>query len=99
MFGLSFQLTVLLTGHYIKDIDRGSPAERAGLKEMDRLVAVEGDEVDNLAHDQVVDKIRQRGNKCCLLVVDEVTDKMYKLVSGNQVINVVRERESEREVR
>ena len=56
-------LSVLL-GHYIKDIDRGSPAERAGLKEMDRLVAVAGEEVDQCTHDQVVDKIRQAGNKC-----------------------------------
>ncbi|XP_044072311.1 Na(+)/H(+) exchange regulatory cofactor NHE-RF3 [Siniperca chuatsi] len=67
------------TGHFIKDIDRGSPAEKAGLKEMDRLVAVDGDEVDGCSHEQVVDRIRQSGNKCCLLVVDKDTDQMYKL--------------------
>uniref|UniRef100_A0A4W5RBU8 PDZ domain containing 1 n=1 Tax=Hucho hucho TaxID=62062 RepID=A0A4W5RBU8_9TELE len=67
------------TGHFIMDIDRGSPAERAGLKEMDRLVAVEGVEVDGCSHEQVVDRIRQCGNKCCLLVVDEDTDTLYKM--------------------
>ncbi|XP_064832494.1 Na(+)/H(+) exchange regulatory cofactor NHE-RF3-like [Oncorhynchus masou masou] len=67
------------TGHFIKDIDRGSPADRAGLKEMDRLVAVEGEEVDSCSHEQVVDRIRQCGNKCCLLVVDEDTDTLYKM--------------------
>ncbi|XP_071003191.1 Na(+)/H(+) exchange regulatory cofactor NHE-RF3-like [Oncorhynchus clarkii lewisi] len=67
------------TGHFIRDIDRGSPAERAGLKEMDRLVAVEGVEVDGCSHEQVVDRIRQCGSKCCLLVVDEDTDKLYKM--------------------
>ncbi|KAM9449064.1 Na(+)/H(+) exchange regulatory cofactor NHE-RF3-like isoform 1-T2 [Salvelinus alpinus] len=67
------------TGHFIRDIDRGSPAERAGLKEMDRLVAVEGVEVDGCSHEQVVDRIRQCGNKCCLLVVDEDTDTLYKM--------------------
>ncbi|XP_062288086.1 Na(+)/H(+) exchange regulatory cofactor NHE-RF3 [Scomber scombrus] len=66
------------TGHLIRDIDRGSPAERAGLKDMDRLVAVDGKEVDGCSHDQVVDRIRQSGNKCCLLVVDKDTDQMYK---------------------
>ncbi|KAE8299207.1 Na(+)/H(+) exchange regulatory cofactor NHE-RF3 [Larimichthys crocea] len=66
-------------GHFIKAIDRGSPAERAGLKEMDRLVAVDGQEVDNCSHDHVVDKIRLSGNKCCFLVVDKDTDQMYKL--------------------
>ncbi|XP_064800225.1 Na(+)/H(+) exchange regulatory cofactor NHE-RF3-like [Oncorhynchus masou masou] len=67
------------TGHFIRDIDRGSPAERAGLKEMDRLVAVESVEVDSCSHEQVVDRIRQCGSKCCLLVVDEDTDKLYKM--------------------
>lgn len=65
------------TGHFIKDIDRGSPGERAGLKERDKLIAVDGCEVDGCSHEQVVDKIRQSGNKCCLLVVDKDTDQMY----------------------
>ncbi|XP_034417639.1 Na(+)/H(+) exchange regulatory cofactor NHE-RF3 [Cyclopterus lumpus] len=65
-------------GHITKDIDRGSPAERAGLKEMDRLVAVDGKEVDSFSHEQVVDKIKQSGNQCRLLVVDKDTDQMYK---------------------
>lgn len=68
-------------GHFIKDIDRGSPAHRAGLEDMDRLVAVDGKEVDGWSHEKVVDRIRQSGNKCCLLVVDKETDEMYKLVS------------------
>ncbi|KAM9851227.1 Na(+)/H(+) exchange regulatory cofactor NHE-RF3 [Aulostomus maculatus] len=65
-------------GHIIRDIDRGSPAERGGLRDMDRLVAVDGKEVDSCSHDQVVDRIRQSGNNCCLLVVDKDTDQMYK---------------------
>lgn len=48
---------------------------------MDRLVAVNGEEVYSLTHEEVVDKIRQLGNRCCLLVVDAETDKMYKMVS------------------
>ncbi|KAK3568342.1 hypothetical protein QTP86_004955 [Hemibagrus guttatus] len=66
-------------GHFIGEIDRGSPAEKGGLKEMDQLVAVEGEEIIQCTHDQVVDKIRQCGNRCCLLVVDAETDKMYKM--------------------
>ncbi|XP_060909443.1 Na(+)/H(+) exchange regulatory cofactor NHE-RF3 [Labrus mixtus] len=66
-------------GHFIKDIERNSPALAAGLKEMDRLVAVDGKEVDNCSHDQAVNKIKQSGNNCCLLVVDKETDQMYKL--------------------
>lgn len=79
---------LLLAGHYIGDIDRGSPAERVGLRDMDRLIAVNGKEVDSCSHEQVVDIIIQRGNSCSLLVVDRVTDQMYKLVSsGASVAN------------
>ncbi|XP_053733202.1 Na(+)/H(+) exchange regulatory cofactor NHE-RF3 [Synchiropus splendidus] len=65
-------------GHYIKDVDRGSPAEQAGLKEKDRLVAVDGKDVQGLNHQQVVDRIRESGNTCCLLVADRETDQMCK---------------------
>ena len=51
---------------------------------MDRLVAVDGEEVDGCSHAQVVDKFRQSGNTCCILVVDKETEQMYKQVSkGN----------------
>ncbi|KAG7502017.1 Na(+)/H(+) exchange regulatory cofactor NHE-RF3 [Solea senegalensis] len=69
---------LLREGHFIREIDRGSPAERAGLKEMDKLVAVEDQEVESYSHEQVVDRIKLSGNKCCLLVVDKHTDQMYK---------------------
>lgn len=68
------------TGNFIKEIDRGSPARRAGLEEMDRLVAVDGKEVDGWSHERVVESIRQSGNNCCVLVVDKETDEMYKMV-------------------
>ncbi|XP_057709094.1 Na(+)/H(+) exchange regulatory cofactor NHE-RF3 [Corythoichthys intestinalis] len=66
-----------MTGHVITEIDKGSPAERGGLKDKDRVVAVDGLQVDAYTHEQVVDAIRQSGNKCCLLVVDKDTDLMY----------------------
>lgn len=53
---------------------------------MDRLVAVDGKEVDTCSHEQVVDRIRQSGNKCCLLVVDKDTDQMCKLVSHGAIV-------------
>ncbi|XP_041806274.1 Na(+)/H(+) exchange regulatory cofactor NHE-RF3 [Chelmon rostratus] len=77
-YGFLLKEKVKQTGHFIRDVDRGSPAERAGVKEMDRVVAVDGKEVDSCSHEQVVDRIRQSGNKCCLLVVDKETDQMYK---------------------
>lgn len=84
-----FMSPVCYSGHYIKAIDKESPAERAGLKEMDRLVAVEGQQVDSCSHEQVVEMIKKCGNKSCLLVVDAETDRMYKLVSELTEIQLV----------
>lgn len=77
-YGFLLKEEPMLSGHFIRDIDRGSPAERAGLKDMDRLVAVDGKEVDGFSHEQVVDCIRMSGRHCTLLVVDKETDQMYK---------------------
>lgn len=68
-------------GHFIKDVEVNSSAESAGFKEKDRLVAVNGEEVEGWSHKQVVDSIRKQGDTCCFLVVDKFTDQMYKLVS------------------
>ncbi|XP_061483949.1 Na(+)/H(+) exchange regulatory cofactor NHE-RF3 [Rhineura floridana] len=66
-------------GHLIKDIDSGSPAAEVGLKDNDILVAVNGEPVEALDHETVVEKIRKSGEKTTLLVVDEESDTMYKM--------------------
>uniref|UniRef100_A0A8C8RBQ3 PDZ domain containing 1 n=1 Tax=Pelusios castaneus TaxID=367368 RepID=A0A8C8RBQ3_9SAUR len=66
-------------GHLIKDIDSGSPAEKAGLKDNDILVAVNGESVEALDHDTVVERIKRCGEMTTLLVADKQTDTMYKL--------------------
>ncbi|XP_068036673.1 Na(+)/H(+) exchange regulatory cofactor NHE-RF3 isoform X1 [Anomalospiza imberbis] len=65
--------------HVIKDVNSGSPAAVAGLKDKDILVAVNGERVDGLDHESVVGKIKQSEERTSLLVVDKETDSMYKL--------------------
>ncbi|NXX42630.1 NHRF3 protein, partial [Tricholaema leucomelas] len=65
--------------HVIKDVDSGSPAAKAGLKDNDIVVAVNGEQVDGLDHESVVGKIKQSEVKTTLLVVDNETNAMYKL--------------------
>ncbi|XP_019292057.1 Na(+)/H(+) exchange regulatory cofactor NHE-RF3 isoform X2 [Panthera pardus] len=67
-------------GQVVKDIDSGSPAEEAGLKNNDLVVAVNGESVESLDHDSVVEMIRKGGDQTSLLVVDKETDRMYRLV-------------------
>ncbi|XP_070353886.1 Na(+)/H(+) exchange regulatory cofactor NHE-RF3 [Equus asinus] len=66
-------------GQIIKDIDSGSPAEEAGLKHNDLVVAVNGESVESLDHDSVVEMIRKGGEQTSLLVVDKETDNIYRL--------------------
>ncbi|XP_015745285.1 Na(+)/H(+) exchange regulatory cofactor NHE-RF3 [Python bivittatus] len=66
-------------GHLIKDIDMDSPAAKVGLRDNDILVAVNGEPIEALDHEAVVEKIRQSGENTSLLVVDEETDTMYKM--------------------
>lgn len=71
-------------GQIIKDIDPKSPAEKAGLKNNDLVVAVNGKSVESLDHDSVVEMIRKGGDQTSLLVVDKETDNIYKLVSNTR---------------
>ncbi|XP_078512892.1 Na(+)/H(+) exchange regulatory cofactor NHE-RF3 [Lissotriton helveticus] len=66
-------------GNFIKDIDPGSPAEKSTLKDGDHLVAVNGESVEDLQHEDVVEKIKKGGNKTSMLVVDAETDRLYKM--------------------
>ncbi|XP_074853930.1 Na(+)/H(+) exchange regulatory cofactor NHE-RF3 isoform X2 [Carettochelys insculpta] len=77
--GYGFYLRMEQNDHLIKDIESGSPAAKAGLKDNDILVAVNGESVEALDHDTVVERIKRCGEKTTLLVVDKQTDTMYKL--------------------
>ena len=45
-------------GQYVGKIEAGSPAESGGLQNGDRVVEVNGDNVENKSHKKVVRKIR-----------------------------------------
>ncbi|KAM6167872.1 Na(+)/H(+) exchange regulatory cofactor NHE-RF3 isoform 2-T2 [Erethizon dorsatum] len=66
-------------GQIIKDIDSGSPAEAAGLKKNDLVIAVNGKSVETLDHDSVVEMIRKGGEETSLLVVDKEAANLYRL--------------------
>ncbi|XP_072259427.1 Na(+)/H(+) exchange regulatory cofactor NHE-RF1 [Pyxicephalus adspersus] len=56
-------------GQYVKLVEPGSPADKAGLKAGDRLVRVCGEDVRDLGHQQVVGKIRAASEPLTLEVV------------------------------
>lgn len=65
-------------GQYIGKVDEGSPSEKAGLKEGDRIVEINGTNIGNENHQQVVSRIKAGGDQVKLLVVDPECDKFYK---------------------
>lgn len=75
-------LCVGRVGQITKDIEPGSPAEAAGLKNNDLVVAVNGVSVEGLDHDSVVEMIKEGGEQTTLLVVDKEADSIYGLVSN-----------------
>lgn len=65
-------------GIFIRLLTPGGVAQNAGLNINDRLVEINGENIEGLLHTQVVDMIRTAGNSLMLLVVDEKTDEYYK---------------------
>nr|XP_033819914.1 Na(+)/H(+) exchange regulatory cofactor NHE-RF2 [Geotrypetes seraphini] len=65
-------------GQYIRSVDPGSPAARAGLRMHDRLLEVNGQNVEGLKHSEVVSLIKAKENETELLVVDSETEENCK---------------------
>ncbi|VDO06394.1 unnamed protein product [Rodentolepis nana] len=77
-FGFALVVTINETGHFIEDIKPGSLADRAGLRNGDLLVEVNGRNILALSHPEVVEFIRQQGDEVCLLVLDEEARTFYE---------------------
>jgi len=63
---------------YIGMVDAQSPADAAGLREGDRIVAVNGIDVADETHQEVVRRIRSDPAKVELLVVDVAADVYFR---------------------
>ncbi|XP_028311456.1 Na(+)/H(+) exchange regulatory cofactor NHE-RF2 [Gouania willdenowi] len=65
-------------GQYIRSLDPGSPADNAGLRPQDRLIEVNGVNIEGMRHAEVVAFIKKGGDETWLLVVDPETDEHFK---------------------
>ncbi|XP_030646069.1 Na(+)/H(+) exchange regulatory cofactor NHE-RF2 [Chanos chanos] len=65
-------------GQYIRSLDPGSPADQAGLRPQDRLIEVNGVNIEGMRHAEVVAFIKSGGDETRLLVVDPETDEHFK---------------------
>lgn len=65
-------------GQFIGKIDDDSPADAACLKEGDRIIEVNGANIENETHQQVIQRIKAGGDQTTLLVLDREGDDYYK---------------------
>ncbi|XP_007523690.3 Na(+)/H(+) exchange regulatory cofactor NHE-RF4 isoform X2 [Erinaceus europaeus] len=67
-------------GQFLWEVDPGLPAEKAGMLPGDRLVAVAGESVEGLGHEETVSRIRAQGSSISLTVVDPEADRFFSMV-------------------
>uniref|UniRef100_A0A667YFI7 Na(+)/H(+) exchange regulatory cofactor NHE-RF n=1 Tax=Myripristis murdjan TaxID=586833 RepID=A0A667YFI7_9TELE len=66
------------TGQFIRLVEPDSPAETSGLRAGDRLVFVNGEDVETESHQQVVSRIRATAGRLELIVIDPETEQLLK---------------------
>lgn len=77
-YGFNLHAEKSKPGQYVGKVDPGSPAEFAGLKEGDRIVEVNGVNINHENHKQVVQRIKAMPGETTLLVVDLETEEYYR---------------------
>ncbi|XP_009995737.1 PREDICTED: Na(+)/H(+) exchange regulatory cofactor NHE-RF4, partial [Chaetura pelagica] len=75
------------TGQFLWDVDVGLPAEQAGMKDGDRLLAVNGESIEGLDHQQTVLRICAHEDQVTLLVIDPAADQFYQSIGLSPLLS------------
>lgn len=77
-YGFNLHSDKAKPGQFIRSVDAGSPADRSGLRPHDRLIEVNGTNIEGMRHSEVVAYIKSSSGDARLLVVDPETDEYFK---------------------
>ncbi|XP_058495626.1 Na(+)/H(+) exchange regulatory cofactor NHE-RF2 isoform X1 [Solea solea] len=78
-------------GQFVRSVDPGSAADRTDIRPGDRLVEVNGVNIEGLRHSEVVEIIKEGRDEVRLLVVDQETDKLFHRLGITPTISHVKE--------
>uniref|UniRef100_A0A8C9LDY3 PDZ domain-containing protein n=1 Tax=Pavo cristatus TaxID=9049 RepID=A0A8C9LDY3_PAVCR len=56
-YGFFLRVEKDTAGHLIRNVEKNSPAEKAGVQNKDRLIEINGKNVENNTHEEVVEKV------------------------------------------
>nr|XP_060642937.1 Na(+)/H(+) exchange regulatory cofactor NHE-RF4 [Anolis sagrei ordinatus] len=73
-------------GQFLREVDAGLPAEKAGMRDGDRLLAINGENAEDLDHQEMVLRIRADSSRVTLLVIDAEGSKFYDLVGVSPLL-------------
>lgn len=60
------------------EVTPGGTGHKAGIRPNDRLLEINGENIEGLSHTQVVAKIQQAGSSIMFLLADRETNEYYK---------------------
>lgn len=90
-YGFNLHSNKKKKGQFVRSVDPGSPAELADMRPGDRIIEVNGLNIDGLKHSDVVAFIRAGGDELQLLVVDPETDELFQRLAITPTSNHVKE--------
>jgi C-terminal processing protease CtpA/Prc len=83
-YGFDFKTLKTEGRHVANNVRPGLPASKAGLREGDYILEVNGEQIHVMEHDQVVHKISQHPNHVDLLVVGDLQGYLIKYPQKQQ---------------
>lgn len=71
--------------HVLREVDSGSPAEKAGMLDGELLLEVNGESVESLKHEEIVDRVRESRQHVSLTTITPQGLEFYTQVgiTGN----------------